>query len=227
MEITKLTEDVSQVSKLGTYPRTENGLSSDQLKAWFDKAPDIIKTYLNETLIPEVEAKFGSLDAWIAEADTKIDSFITGTGFLPTAGGTMEGPINMGSQKITSLAVPASNGDAANKQYVDEEIADAATQTTSQAKTYTDGRDALYAVTLTASGWSNKYQTVAVATSTTDKTKTAIFASPDPSNANGYAAYLECGVRMSQQTNGYVTFYCAEDTPTVNIPVSVYVKKVV
>lgn len=227
MEITKLTKDVSQVSKLGTYPRTENGLSSDQLKAWFDKAPEIIKTYLNETLIPEVEAKFGSLDAWIADADTKIDSFIAGSGFLPTAGGTMSGPINMGSQKITSLADPANDNDAANKRYTDEKAADAATQATSQAKTYTDGRDALYAVTLTASGWSNKYQTVAVATSTADKTKTAIFASPDPGNANGYAAYLECGVRMSQQTNGYVTFYCAEGTPTVNIPVSVYVKKVV
>lgn len=227
MTITKLTKDVSQVSKLGTFPRTDNNLTTDQLKDWFDKAPGIIKTYLNDTLIPEVEKKFGSLDSWIADADTRIDNFVAGSGFLPTAGGTMEGPIDMGSQKITSLAAPAANTDAANKQYVDEEITDAATQATSQAKTYTDGRDALYAVTLTASGWSNKYQTVSVATSTTDKTKTAIFASPDPSNLNGYAAYLECGVRMSQQTDGYVTFYCAEDTPTVNIPVSVYVKKVV
>lgn len=227
MAITRLTENVSQVSNLGTYPKTDNGLTTDEMKAWFDKAPEIIKTYLNGTLIPEVETKFGSLDAWIADADTKIDNFVAGSGFLPTAGGTMEGPINMGTQKITSLAAPASDGDAANKQYVDDEISDAVTQATSQAKTYTDGRDALYAVTLTASGWSNKYQTVAVATSTTDKTKTAIFASPDPSNLIGYAAYLECGVRMSQQTDGYVTFYCAEDTPTVNITVSVYVKKVV
>lgn len=227
MAITRLTENVSQVSNLGTYPKTDNGLTTDKLKAWFDKAPEIIKTYLNGTLIPEVEAKFGSLDAWIADADTKIDSFVAGSGFLPTAGGTMTGPINMGTQKITSLAAPASDGDAANKQYVDDETSDAITEATAQAKTYTDGRDALYAVTLTASEWSNKYQTVAVATSTTDKAKTVIFASPDPSNANGYAAYLECGVRMSQQTNGYVTFYCAEDTPTVNIPVSVYVKKVV
>lgn len=227
MTITKLTENVSQVSDLGTYPKTDNGLTTAELKAWFDKAPNIIKTYLNETLIPEVEAKFGSLDAWVSAADTKINSFVAGSGFLPTAGGIMEGPIDMGSQKITGLVTPAANTDAANKQYVDEEITDVATQAASQAKTYTDGRDALYAVTLTASGWSNKYQTVAVATSTTDKTKTAIFASPDPGNLNGYAAYQECGVRMSQQTNGYVTFYCAEGTPTVDIPVSVYVKKVV
>lgn len=227
MAITRLTENVSQVSNLGNYPKVDNSITTDELKAWFDKAPEIIKTYLNGTLIPEVEAKFGSLDAWIADANTKIDGFIVGSGFLPITGGTMKGPINMGSQKITMLAAPASDGDAANKQYVDDEVSDATTMATTQAKTYTDGRDALYAVTLTASGWSNKYQTVAVATSTTDKTKTAIFASPDTSNANGYAAYLECGVRMAQQTDGYVTFYCAEDTPEVNIPVSVYVKKVV
>lgn len=227
MTITKLTENVAQVSNLGDYPKLDNGLTTAELKAWLDKAPEIIKTYLNETLIPEVEAKFGSLDAWIADADTKIDGFIAGSGFLPTTGGTMEGPINMGSQKITSLAAPASDGDAANKQYVDDETSDAVTQATSQAKTYTDGRDALYTVTLTASGWSNKYQTVAVATSTTDKTKTAIFAAPEPSNHAGYSAYFDCGVRLAQQTDGYVTFYCYDRIPTVEIPVNIYVKKVV
>lgn len=227
MGITKLTENVSQVSNLGNYPKIDNNLTTDKLKAWFDKAPEIIKTYLNETLIPEIEAKFGSLDAWISTADAKIDNFVVGSGFLATFGGAMNGPIDMGSQKITSLAAPASGRDAANKQYVDDETSGAVTQATEQAKAYADGRDALYAVTLTASGWNNKYQTVAVATSTTDKTKTAIFASPDPSDLNGYPAYLECGVRMADQTDGYVTFYCAEDRPTVDIPVSVYVKKVV
>lgn len=39
---------------------------------------------------------------------------------LPLAGGTMTGPINMGSQKITSLATPTSDADAATKKYVDD-----------------------------------------------------------------------------------------------------------
>lgn len=65
MGITKLTEDVAQVSKLGDYPRTDNGLSTDELKAWFDKAPIIIKEYLNGSLVPELDKKFGEIDGWI------------------------------------------------------------------------------------------------------------------------------------------------------------------
>ena len=40
-------------------------------------------------------------------------------GALPTAGGTMTGPIAMGSNKITGLAAPTENADAARKQDVD------------------------------------------------------------------------------------------------------------
>ena len=38
---------------------------------------------------------------------------------LPLSGGTMTGAINMGSQKITSLATPTESTDAATKGYVD------------------------------------------------------------------------------------------------------------
>ena len=38
---------------------------------------------------------------------------------LPLSGGTMTGAINMGSQKITSLATPTASTDAATKGYVD------------------------------------------------------------------------------------------------------------
>jgi hypothetical protein len=39
--------------------------------------------------------------------------------YLPLAGGTMSGVINMNNNAITNLPAPVANGDAANKQYVD------------------------------------------------------------------------------------------------------------
>lgn len=39
---------------------------------------------------------------------------------LPLSGGTMTGPINMSSQKITSLATPTADSDGATKKYVDD-----------------------------------------------------------------------------------------------------------
>lgn len=41
---------------------------------------------------------------------------------LPLSGGTMAGPINMGSQKITNLGTPSDSGDAVTKLYVDTEL---------------------------------------------------------------------------------------------------------
>lgn len=46
----------------------------------------------------------------------------SGGSYLPLAGGTMTGAINMGSKKITSLATPTANTDAATKAYVDSAV---------------------------------------------------------------------------------------------------------
>lgn len=40
-------------------------------------------------------------------------------GALPSTGGTMTGPIAMGWNKVTGLAAPTANTDAATKAYVD------------------------------------------------------------------------------------------------------------
>jgi len=42
--------------------------------------------------------------------------------YLPLAGGTMTGPINMSSQKINTLATPTADADAATKKYVDDHV---------------------------------------------------------------------------------------------------------
>ena len=44
----------------------------------------------------------------------------SGGGYIYKAGDTMEGVLNMGSNRISNVAAPLAGGDAANKQYVDD-----------------------------------------------------------------------------------------------------------
>lgn len=60
------------------------------------------------------EAKAGTVtNKWISPATMKAAALLL-------SGGTMSGPINMGGNKITNLANPTADSDAANKKYVDE-----------------------------------------------------------------------------------------------------------
>lgn len=68
MTFTKLLTNVKAVSALPDKP----SLSADALKAEFDKGAEIIKTFLNETLIPELEAQGGggaSTLCWLPAVD--------------------------------------------------------------------------------------------------------------------------------------------------------------
>lgn len=56
LEITTLDGDLNIIAKLDDEPNDVGGLSSAELKAEFDKAGNAIKTYLNDTLIPELLA---------------------------------------------------------------------------------------------------------------------------------------------------------------------------
>ena len=54
MAITLFNKDVENVSQLSDLPNSEQGLTSAQLKAVFDKAGVDIKDFLNTSLIPEL-----------------------------------------------------------------------------------------------------------------------------------------------------------------------------
>lgn len=58
MALTTLTTDLSNISKLDNYPPDDTGMTPALLKAKFDKAGNDIKTYINETLIPELEGGY-------------------------------------------------------------------------------------------------------------------------------------------------------------------------
>ena len=55
MAISLFNEDVENVSALSDLPNAEEGYTSAELKAIFDKAGVDIKTWLNSTHVPEVQ----------------------------------------------------------------------------------------------------------------------------------------------------------------------------
>ena len=57
MAISKFNEDLDIIQKLDTYPNDTDGLSADELKERFDRAGNLLKTFLNEVLIPELAAE--------------------------------------------------------------------------------------------------------------------------------------------------------------------------
>lgn len=54
MAISLFNTDVENVSQLSDLPNSEDGLTSAQLKAVFDKAGVDIKDYINGTLVPQI-----------------------------------------------------------------------------------------------------------------------------------------------------------------------------
>lgn len=55
MAFEKLTTDVANISKLDNYPPDDSGMTPNKLKALFDKGSVDIKSYINNTLLPQLE----------------------------------------------------------------------------------------------------------------------------------------------------------------------------
>lgn len=96
MSIPKLTNDLAIIAKLGDNPGTDNGLSTEAFRAKFDESGLIIQEYINETLVPNINAAA-----------------------TPQYGLTMEGTIDMNGQFLTGLREPEVDSDAATKKYVE------------------------------------------------------------------------------------------------------------
>lgn len=93
-------EDMDIIQKLGDTPGTDNNLSAGELKARFDKAGNLLKTYLNR-IVP------------------MINNVFSGEGNVIT-GGTLIGDLDMNGNRLLGVRAPAAETDAANKKYVDE-----------------------------------------------------------------------------------------------------------
>lgn len=85
MAIKPLEADVEIISKLGTNPGIDDGLSEEQLKAKFDAAAKIIKDYLNNYLIHQIDSVVdvdallkNILDTTLSKSDKAANAAATG-----------------------------------------------------------------------------------------------------------------------------------------------------
>lgn len=133
-------------------------------------------------------------------------------GALANTGGDLTGELKMNGQPISGLNNPTANTQAANKSYVDS----AANTAEANAKAYAKQLKQRTTATLTASGWSGGYQTVAVSGVTTSND---VFVSiPE----EYYEAYTDAGIRCVEQTAGQLKFK-AESTPDSSITVGILI----
>lgn len=109
MSLPKMTTAVDNISKLDTRPNAVNGLTADELKAKFDKAPEDIKRFLNEVLIPALDGAI-TPDALGAVPETRRVN-----------GKTLAADITISAEDIPALAPDLSKKTA---QYLLDELAD-------------------------------------------------------------------------------------------------------
>ena len=130
MAFTSCTVTVNNIASLSDLPNTTDGLTSAQLKQKFDQTGTDLKTYLNSTLLSElastttsssaseniggrlISAKSviagisaGSLYSQLNSLHTQLNSFVAGTGFIPTTGGTFTGSVEfpLGTSSVVSI----------------------------------------------------------------------------------------------------------------------------
>ena len=60
MAFTRLTDDLDVIQKLPDLPNDTGGLTADQLKAKYDEAANVIKDYINATLLEQLEGENGA-----------------------------------------------------------------------------------------------------------------------------------------------------------------------
>lgn len=60
MALTKFTKDMAIISALDAEPNDVGGLSAAELQEKFDEGGQALKTYINDTMIPETEKTFAT-----------------------------------------------------------------------------------------------------------------------------------------------------------------------
>ena len=229
-------EDMDIIQKLGDTPGTDNNLSAGELKARFDKAGNLLKTYLNR-IVPMINNVFsgegnvitggtliGDLDmngnrllrvrAPAAETDAANKKYVdeaaaaAKNACLPTSGGTMTGNIDMGGNALKNVKTPTAAADGATKDYV-------------------DGKRKTFTATV-GTGWtgSGPYtQTVAVSgILASDMPHVTPVYDADNTTAQAQREAWGC-VSRGVAAAGGIQFTCFEDKPETAIPIQIEVMR--
>ena len=69
MNLTEFSKDIKIITALGDNPNSDNALTAQGLKEKFDEGGKAIKTFINGTLIPEIQTAFTE---YIDEVDALI-----------------------------------------------------------------------------------------------------------------------------------------------------------
>lgn len=81
--------------------------------------------------ISDIQGDITNIEGDITNINNVLDDIKSGTTELPyvkKAGDTMSGALNMGSNKVSAVATPTDDADAATKKYVDDKVSGAAYQ---------------------------------------------------------------------------------------------------
>lgn len=223
MAIPLMEEDVEVVSRLGDTPGSDDGLTTQELKAQFDLGAVRLKNFINKTLIPhmnqlvDVQALLnGILDSTLTLPNMAANAKVAGdkiaealriaNGALSRAGGTMTGAVNMNNQQLTGLPAPVSAGNAVPKSYVDTVVRSAK---------------------LTATGWSGTeapFTQNVIVDVLTDARTVDIYPAYSGVYAEELAMMEACAcVSHAKRSGNVVTFTCLEYKPTGDIDIRVEV----
>lgn len=136
MAFTSCTVTVNNIASLSDLPNTTDGLTSTQLKQKFDQTGTDLKTYINSTLLSELAAttggssaseniggrsisaksviagiSAGTLYSQLNSLHTQLNSFVSGTGFIPTTGGTFTGAVEFPTGSVSIASINAGDVD--------------------------------------------------------------------------------------------------------------------
>ena len=142
-------------------------------------------------------------------------------GALPCVGGTVQGRIDMGGQKLTGLPDPTLDSDAAVKGYVDSQAAAAAAAAKQALKTR------FVSFLLTVGDWVGTEapytQFIPISNLTEEKLTRAYPLYYDDLTRDLAVKEASAAVSFAKRTEGGITFTCLEEKPAADIPVTVEV----